>query len=312
MNGTSPKADRLSQYLAVNRELLAELVDIDSISTMLRPEAIEAVESQLQHTAEGSKARSPEELMELLLRIGDLSEEEVVARCAGNGLAMLRQLENDGRALRAVIAGVTRWIAGEEQQLYQDLNRPDHARLVVRRYVQNHGPVTSVEFARRYGFDPEVAHALANGIASESNIIQGRFRPRRTEGDDDQQWCYRPNVERIHRQTISILRKEITLSTPAQFTRFLLSWQHLHPQTEESGAGWVAPTLAQLQGLPLPADIWERGHCAETGQQVHHPSAQSATSTGAFVWCGAGSGKMKVIERGNGNLLIPAEPGDIR
>ncbi|HTS00803.1 MAG TPA: DEAD/DEAH box helicase, partial [Bacteroidota bacterium] len=46
-----PREDRLSQYLAVNREILGELIDLDSVSTIVRPEAIAAVDAQLQHSA---------------------------------------------------------------------------------------------------------------------------------------------------------------------------------------------------------------------------------------------------------------------
>ncbi|HMK38038.1 MAG TPA: DEAD/DEAH box helicase, partial [Bacteroidota bacterium] len=49
-----PREDRLSQYLAVNREILGEIIDLDSISSLLRPEATRAVEDQLQHSAPGT------------------------------------------------------------------------------------------------------------------------------------------------------------------------------------------------------------------------------------------------------------------
>jgi len=95
-----PRADRLSQYVTLNRELLSAVADLDSVGQMLRPEAIATVEEQLQHRALTGRARSPEELYEILLRLGDLSEREITERCAPGALEMLAALERDGRAVR--------------------------------------------------------------------------------------------------------------------------------------------------------------------------------------------------------------------
>jgi ATP-dependent Lhr-like helicase len=76
-----PREERQTQYLSINRELLAEVVDIESMASLLRQESLESVERQLQRTAEGYRARSPEELLDILIRIGDLNDEETRERC---------------------------------------------------------------------------------------------------------------------------------------------------------------------------------------------------------------------------------------
>ncbi|HEX7574598.1 MAG TPA: DEAD/DEAH box helicase, partial [Bacteroidota bacterium] len=135
-----PREDRLSQYLAVNREILGEIIDLDSVSSLLRPEAIDAVERQLQHSAAGTRARSPEELMEILLRIGDLTGEELRDRCEGDPAAIVRVLESDGRILKVDFHDGPRWIAAEEQELYRSLESERSAEFLIGRYMQNHGP----------------------------------------------------------------------------------------------------------------------------------------------------------------------------
>ncbi len=155
-----PRADRLSQYLAINRELLAEVVDLESLSSMIRPEAIRTVERRLQHVEENRRARTPEELMELLIRIGDLSGEEVLERCAGNGKAMVDALEADRRVVRVRLGSATRWVAGEDRQTYARLDEDREAECVLRRFVEHHGPITTAELADRYAIPEDRIRTL--------------------------------------------------------------------------------------------------------------------------------------------------------
>ena len=300
-----PRADRQSQYLAVNRELLAELVDLDSIPALLRPEAIDTVEQQLQHVSPGMRARSPEELMELLIRVGDLTEEEIVARCDGDGRSMLRELALDGRAVQIQLADGTRWIAGEEQTIYQNLDAEDHVRRILGRYIQSHGPVTSSELSRRFGFPPGRVEAITKALELDSSILRGKFRPSELPSSGEEQWCYRPTIERIRRQTISILRREITPSSPAEFTRFLLQWQYLHPAAQVTAAEGLEECLARLQGLPLPSEIWEREILRSRVRGYASANMNDLVSRGVIVWAGAGPGRMKCLFRGEAGAFLP-------
>jgi ATP-dependent Lhr-like helicase len=295
-----PRADTMSKYLAVNRELLSEIVDLDETPSMLRPEAILGVEHQLQHTADETRARSPEELMEILLRVGDLSDEEVLLRCEGNGRAMIEALARDGRAISITIDNRVRWIAGEERQLYADLGIEEHARVVVGRYLQSHGPVSSREIAARFGFPVEKARSIAESVSSKLPIIRGKFRLPGELPEDEEQWCYRPNIERIHRQTINILRKEITPSSQPEFSRFLLHWQHVHPDTREAGPTGLQECLEQLGGIPLPAEIWERDILRLRLKDYTTAGLSALTAQGEVLWVGAGPGKMICTFRGEG------------
>ena len=68
--------------LAVNRDLLQDLLKDVALDELLRPEAIEAVRGQLQHTAPTARARTAEELAVLLQQMGDLSSSEIAQRAA--------------------------------------------------------------------------------------------------------------------------------------------------------------------------------------------------------------------------------------
>jgi ATP-dependent Lhr-like helicase len=306
-----PKEDRMSQYLAVNREILGEAINLDSVSSLIRPEAAVLVEQQLQHVADGYRARSPEELLEILLRLGDLSDEEAAARCAGDSHAMLAALQKDGRAVQHEFPNGKRWIAGEERALYADLHSGGSVTKVLRRYSQNRGPLTSAAFAERYGLNPAWVEELTEEHAGSMGLARGRFLSDEALGGGEAQWCYRPTIERIHRQTLHILRHEITPCTLAEFTRLLAQWHHLTRDTHETGGEGTLLCLEQLRGLPLPAEIWERDILRGRVREYTSSLLDHASATGILLWAGSGAGKLRPVPRGDaGAFLSLGDTGD--
>ena len=292
----------MSQYLAVNREILGEIIDLDTISRLVRPEAIEAVEGQLQHRAEGTRARSPEELMEILLRIGDLTGEEVRQRCDGDARAMLRTLENDGRAVRIDFHDGPRWIAAEERELYHSLDSGQSAAFLIGRYLQNNGPRSSREIAIRFGTGTERAEEIARALGKSKELVRGRFRV--LEGREAEEWCHVRSLENMHRRTIAILRHEITPSGPAEFASFLFRWQGVRAPGGTSGGAAIADALGRLEGLPLPAEVWERDILRARVPDVTPESLTKFSSAGYGAWVGSGAGRIRYIFRGNGGLFM--------
>jgi ATP-dependent Lhr-like helicase len=297
-----PREDRLSQYLAINREILGEIIDIDSLSSLLRPEAILAVERQLQHSAEGMRARSPEELMEILLRVGDLTGEELRQRCEGDSGAMIRALESDGRAVKVDFHDGPRWIATEERELYRLRDSERSAEFLIGRYLQHHGPLTSAEIGNRFGTGPEVADRVARRLAESKEVVRGRFRP--GEGGQNEEWCFKPTLEKIHRQTITLLRREITPARPAEFTSFLFRWQRVNAAAGTGPESDLAAALARLEGLPLPAEVWERDILRARVPGISSEVLTRFSSAGNGAWVGSGSGRIRYISRGNGALYL--------
>ena len=310
-----PREDRQSQYLAVNRELLSEVVDLDTVASLVRPEAITAVEADLQHTRPGYRARTPEELMELLIRVGDLSEEEVRMRVEGESAQMLAELGRNGRAVMIRHEGRPVWVAGEDRALYARLGSDDETTTILRRYVEHHGPVTTAELADRYGLSEDDVLRVAARWSSDRHMVRGRFRPPSMPGSGEPQWCYRPNIERIHRQTISLLRKEIQPCTIPEYVRFALAWHTQHSAAVNAGQPDLSPIVDQLAGLTLPADVWEYYVVATrvSGPPGSNPAVSHADRLGTlpgYVWCGAGPGRMKVFIRGEGGIFLDPTAGN--
>ena len=111
--GDAPLGERRAQALALDRELLAELLGTEELRELLDPEAVADLELELQGLSGSRRARTVDGVADLLRRVGDLRADEVEARCADglDGGSALADLEGARRAVRVRIAGEERWIA---------------------------------------------------------------------------------------------------------------------------------------------------------------------------------------------------------
>ena len=72
------------------------------------------------------------------------------------------------------------------------------------------------------------------------------------------EWCDRALLARIHRYTLHRLRAEIEPVSPADFMRFLFSWQHVDAADAADRIDGLREILAMLDGFELAAGAWER------------------------------------------------------
>jgi ATP-dependent Lhr-like helicase len=302
-----PREDRLSQYLAVNREILGEIIDLDTISSLVRPEAIDAVEHRLQCASDGTRARSAEELMEVLMRVGDLTTEEIRARCEGDPAPMLSMLESQGRAVKIEFHDGQRWIAAEEAALYRSARGGTGAEFLVERYMQTHGPVTAREIGERFGTGTERAETIARSLSASKQFVRGRFRP--GEHSEAGEWCFKRTLEEIHRQSITLLRREITPSRPDEFAVFLFRWQGVRSGAGNGPRSDIASALGKLEGIPLPAEVWERDVLRARVADITPKSLAEFSASGEGAWVGSSPGRLRYISRGNGALFLPPPAG---
>ena len=81
----APRGEKQLAALSLNRSLLADLLRDGTLAGVLKPDAVAEVTARVSRTAPGQRARSAEELAQLLYELGDLSDEEIAARCLGAG-----------------------------------------------------------------------------------------------------------------------------------------------------------------------------------------------------------------------------------
>ena len=80
-DGDAPLAERRAQALSIDQDQLRELMGDADLRELLDLNAIEETEEQLQCLAETYRARTMDGVHDLLLKLGDLRKDELLARC---------------------------------------------------------------------------------------------------------------------------------------------------------------------------------------------------------------------------------------
>jgi ATP-dependent Lhr-like helicase len=238
--------------------------------------------------------RDVDELHDVLLGLGLLPEAQLrpawqgwltALRQSGRAVAVETALglvhvatERAGVAL-AAIEGARLVDVLPDRFAPQSVSRAEAVTRVVRGWMEISGPVTQGHLARTLLLaDADVRDALL-ALEAEGSILRGRFTSPREE-----EWCERNRLARIHRLTLSRLRKEIEPVPAVDFLRFLARWQHAHPGSELAGEVGLRELISQLQGFQLPAGGWE-GHVLPARLRGYHPGMLDALClTGQVVW----------------------------
>ncbi|HWM14125.1 MAG TPA: hypothetical protein VNO56_06560, partial [Gaiellaceae bacterium] len=273
----TPLAERRAQALALDRDLLRELLGQEELRDLLDPAALEEVEEQLR-----GRARSPDQLHDLLLRRGDLAPGEFDEELAA-------PLEQERRAVRVRVAGEERLIAAEDAGRYRDAvgamppsglpdvfleGGEDPLGSVLRRWARGRGPFTTEEAARRFGLPAERAEALLG----ELDLARGELRP----GGTEREWCDPDVLRRLRRASLARLRKEVEPVDQGALGRFLPGWQGLDRRAT------LREALVPLQGLSLPVPLWESDVLPRRVPGYEPARLDQLTASGEVVWVGAG------------------------
>jgi ATP-dependent helicase Lhr and Lhr-like helicase len=319
--GDAPNAERRAAALALDRDLLRELLGQEELRDLIDPGALESVEADLQRISERTRADSADALHDVLRRIGDLTLDELRARAVPGAdvLAWLEQLGAERRAIALRIGGEERWAAGEDAGLYRDAlgavppgglpaafldDVPDAMERLVRRWARTHGPFEGRVLRDRYGLD--LTPVLA-GLERAGELVRGELRP----GGTQREWCDPEVLRRLRRASLAALRAEIEPADQRALARFMPSWQGVdrHPP---SGAGIdrLREVLVPLQGLALPADVWERDVLPRRTGAYSAAWLDQLCAAGELVWVGAGplgrhSGKVALYFREDAAVLGP-------
>jgi ATP-dependent Lhr-like helicase len=298
--GDTPNAERRAAALALDRDLLRELLGQDELRELIDPEALAEVEAQLQHRVEPGRAADRDALQQVLRRVGDLSAEECAERVAEgySAASMLEKLRDERRVAAVRIGGEERFIAGEDAGLYRDAlgvppppglpesfleDHPDAMRALVRRYARTHGPFPTAQLAARYGIDP--APALRE-LEREGALVRGELLP----GGGEREWCDAEVLRRVRRASLAHLRREVEPAARDRFARFLPSWQNVDAH-RPAGAGpdRLRDALVPLQGVALTPSVWE-GDVLPRRLGAYSPAwLDELCTSGELVWIGAGS-----------------------
>jgi ATP-dependent Lhr-like helicase len=298
----TPLAERRAQALALDRDLLKELLGQEELRDLLDPAALEEVEEQLR-----GRPRTPDQLHDLLLRRGDLAPGEFDEELAAS-------LEDERRAVRVRVSGEVRLIAAEDAGRYRDAvgamppsglpdvfleGGEDPLGSVLRRWARGRGPFTTQEAARRFGLPLERAESLLAGL----DLARGELRP----GGTEREWCDPDVLRRLRRASLARLRKEVEPVDQGALGRFLPAWQGLDRRAT------LREALVPLQGLSLPVPLWESDVLPRRVPGYEPARLDQLTASGEVVWVGAGLERVALYFRedapalGRAGALPPPE-----
>jgi ATP-dependent Lhr-like helicase len=319
--GDAPLAERRAGALALDRELLRELLGQEELRDLIDPEALADLELALQALVPERAARSADALHDLLRRLGDLSTEEAAARlvdppAAGEWLAAL---EGSRRAIALRIAGEERWIAIEDAAWYRDAlgaalpvgvpaaflaAAPDALGGLVARWARSHGPFHSAEPARRWAVPVARVDEALDGPLEAGTILLGEFRP----GGTTREWCDPDVLRQLRRRSLARLRREVEPVDQVVLARFLPAWQGVRafgegaatvPPRGEAALERLAEVVDQLAGVPIPASVLERDVLPARIAGYQPRLLDELGALGEVAWVGAGS-----LGRDDGRIVL--------
>lgn len=303
----APAAERRAQALTIDHAQLRELLGEVELRKLLDPEVV------LEHGRHLQRLDRPlkhaDAVHDLLLWLGDLSEEEIAPRAPdGSVKAWIHELTTQKRLVRARLAGEPRLVAIEDAARYRDalgvvLERglpeaflaptKDALTSLVARYARTHGPFTASAVAQRWGIGEAAVTTALEALVAKGKVSRGAFLPlpagRRGRSDADVEWVDVEVLRALKQKTLARLRKAVEPVSSDAFARFLADWQGIvdpHAETRSRPLDLLLKAIAQLEGCPIPASVLETEvlPARVPGFRPHH--LDQLLATGEVVWAG--------------------------
>jgi len=318
--GDAPLAERRASALALDRDLLRELLGQEELRELLDREALADLELSLQALADDRRADSPDHLHDLLRRIGDLRPIELEARVEGGAAAAgpwLAELERSRRAVLVRIAGDARWIAIEDVARYRDAvgvsapagvpeaflaPAPGALEGLLARWARSHGPFLAAEPAARWALPMGVVDDALGRLLANGSLVRGEFRP----GGSEREWCDPEVLRLLRRRSLAKLRQEVEPVPAETLGRFLPAWHgvaevdaDLPPLRGTAALERLAEVVDQLAGVPIPASVLERDVLPARIPGYQPRLLDELGALGEVAWVGRGS-----LGRDDGRIVL--------
>ncbi len=306
--GDAPLAERRAAALALDRDLLRDLLGAEELRELLDAGVLADLELELQCLTDGRRARSADELHDVLRRVGDLSAAEIDLRSEASAAQWLIELLAQRRVIEVRVADEDRYIAADDAARYRDalgcslpmglpmaftdpVARPLEE--LLRRYARTHGPFLTLDAARRLGLPTErVAGALV-ALESEERLVLGEFRP----DGIAREWCDIEVLRQLRRRSLASLRREVEPVEPEALARFLTLWHGI--PSDRRGPDALVEALGLLQGAAVVASTLESELLAVRVRGYRPADLDELCTSGEVVWVGAGA-----IGAGDGRIRL--------
>ena len=327
--GDAPLAERRAAALALDRDLLRDLLGAEELRELLDAGVIADLELELQRLTTGYQARDTDEVHDLLRVLGPLTIDDLVARStapdAERVAGWVRTLVEQRRAIEVRLAGRDAVADTADAARLRDavgaalpVGLPASATEPVDdplgdlcvRYARTHGPFLARDVARWLGVGEQPVTARLASLVADGRLLRGEFRP----GGIEREFCDAEVLRRIRRRCLAVLRQEVEPVPSESLARFLPAWQGVGGRRR--GVDALADVVAQLQGAPVAASVLEADVLACRMIGYKPADLDQLCTSGEVVWVGAGAlgstdGRVRLVFRDQAALLVPAvEPCD--
>ena len=322
--GDAPLAERRAAALALDKDLLSELLGAEELRDLLDADVMADLELELQRLVEHRAARDADEVHDVLRELGPQSMLELAARVVEPAAteSLVEQLVAERRAFIANIAGEDRVCAAEDAARVRDAlgtaivmglpaayTDPVDAPLddLVERFARTHCPFLATQVAHRFGIGVDRIYDALERVEATGRITRGEFRP----GGTDREWCDKDVLRRLRRRSLAALRKEVEPVDADSLARFLPRWQGVG--TPRRGIDGLVDVLSILQAAPIPASVLERDVLAVRMADYRQADLDALCTSGDVIWVGSGSigqndGRIRLLFRDTAPLF--AGPAD--
>ncbi|GJL47941.1 ATP-dependent helicase [Citrobacter farmeri] len=314
----APLAERRASVLALDSELLGNLLGQGDPLELLDPEIIRQVEDELQRRATGRKAQGMEGVYDLLRELGPMTVEELAVRHEGTIADVRFWLDNlsaDKRIFPVIIAGTEQIACMDDAARLRDalgvrlpetlssawlhpVNTP--LRDLFIRFSRTHTLFTRTQIAQTFGLGVAVADDFLRQLRDEGVLIQ--LRAGTASIADDARASTWVNEDVFHRLRIRSLHaaREATRPVPAtSYVRLLLERQGLISSADGSparlpassggmleGSDGVTRVIEQLAGVGLSASLWESQIFPARVRDYSPDMLDELLATGEVIWSG--------------------------
>ncbi|MFC6337630.1 DEAD/DEAH box helicase [Pseudomonas sp. CCM 7891] len=257
-----------------------------------------------------------DEMHEALISLACIAETEVTTQWC----EWLHALADSGRACRLQIdTGHAVWVALERLSCVQALYPHTAADLpllpgfdspwsfdealveVLRARLGGFGPLTLMEIAAPLALPPAVVTQALSQLELEGYGLRGRFSP----GAQEEQWCERHLLARIHRYTVKRLRREIEPVALQDFMRFLFDWQHLSDDTRGQGSAVLTQIIGQFEGYPAATSAWDSDLLSARIKDYSPSWLDELCRSGKVVWARLGARASSTALRSTPVVVLP-------
>ncbi len=301
-DGDTPPNERKAQALAIDLTQLKDLLGALDLRELLDLDSIGNVEQVLQCVAADYQAKDEESLYDVLLKLGDLSAQDIAARStdATSALQWVAALLAQRRVVWIRMANEERLVAIEYIGRYMGaLGLPAPRGLVLAhvatsedplgdvlmRFARTHVPFAMAELAQRYGAAPWLEKITE--LVTAGKLLKGAFTP----GRQGLEFSTPDVLSRIQRKAVMKLRAAVEPSPKEHYARALTHLQGLvHPRR---GMDAILDVVEQLQGMPIIASLLETEVLRARVADYLPGDIDTLITSGEVVWVGVAAAGLR-------------------